>query len=348
MPQTNRPNRTTLRSKLSLIWAISDGTAGMRFQALAIAKALSAAHHQHGCRYLEFTVTPPPLLRHFPRLARHIPAASLSHMLAHHAPHVPLSDGFPDLIVTCGRRMAGLSMALRRIASKATQTVCRTLHIQDPRLPAHFFDVLIVPLHDPTRGTNVITSLASLNRLTDDSLANAATKLDAKWTSMTSPRIAVLLGGDNRRYKISDKMISEMTKRLATFALANRASLALVTSSRTPPAVTSKLIENLGDTPFTVAGSDDTNPYPGILAHVDAIIVTSDSVNMASEAAMTGKPLLIAEWRQENGRIKAFHEAMMAAGHSAPLGERLPLSGFKRLVEMPDIIARIDQLLANE
>ena len=65
----------------------------------------------------------------------------------------------------------------------------------------------------------------------------------------------------------------------------------------------------LGDSRVTIATADDANPYP-ILGIADAVIVTSDSVNMASEAALTGKPLLIAAWQPETGRIAAFHQAM--------------------------------------
>ncbi len=71
----------------------------------------------------------------------------------------------------------------------------RTIHIQDPRLPPQYFDVLIVPQHDPTRGPNVIKSMASLNRLTDSKIAHAAAVLAPKWTNLRAPCVAVLLGG---------------------------------------------------------------------------------------------------------------------------------------------------------
>ena len=85
----------------------------------------------------------------------------------------------------------------------------------------------------------------------------------------------------------------------------------------------------------------DKNPYPGILGVADAIIVTSDSVNMASEAAITGKPILIAQWQRETGRIGAFHNAMMKAGHTAPLGDHLPKTSFKNLYEMPSVLRQV-------
>jgi hypothetical protein len=326
------------------LWVISDGTAGMRFQALALAAGLSAARQSIDAGCDEFIVTPPPVLRHMPRLARWLPPASLLRMLARRCPQLPLSVGFPDLIITCGRRMAGLSMALRRLAGGSG---CRTIHIQDPRLPANCFDILIVPRHDPARGPNVITTMASLNRLTTETIEAAAQKLDAKWTALPTPRVAVLLGGDNRRYRISDNMADDMAQRLAAFATASGTSLALIPSRRTPPTVIQRLSQRLGGARIAIATAEDANPYPGILGAADAIVVTSDSVNMASEAALTGKPLLIAAWREETGRIAAFHQAMMMAGHSAPLGHDLPSTSFTPLDEMPDIIARIDQLLGD-
>ena len=63
------------------------------------------------------------------------------------------------------------------------------------------------------------------------------------------------------------------------------------------------------------------NPYPGILAVVDDVIVTSDSVNMVSEACLTGKPVYVAELQAETGRIAAFHQMMMTAGHTKWLGQ---------------------------
>ena len=80
---------------------------------------------------------------------------------------------------------------------------------------------------------------------------------------------------------------------------------------------------------------------------VDAVIVTSDSVNMISEATITGLPVLIAEWQNETGRIAAFHDAMMAAGHIAPLRDQLPQDGFTPLFEMPGIIKSVLARLNN-
>ena len=187
--------------------------------------------------------------------------------------------------------------------------------------------------------------MGSLHRLTDTKIADAATALDPKWTSLPAPCIAVLLGGDNRRYVVSAEMIENLAEKLKKFAASTRASLALIPSPRTPSILLSRLTESLKTTPHAVMNSGDKNPYPGILGHAVAIVVTSDSVNMASEAAITGKPVLIAEWQTEKGRVEAFHKAMMKAGHTAPLGTDIPKTTFIPLFEMPVILGRVKDLL---
>ena len=329
--------------KAASIKVISDGTTGMRLQALALGEAMRATRHP--ATNLEDIITTPPLvLRHLPRLARCLPLSWLRVMVGPNLAAISVSS--PSIIITCGRRMAGLSIALRRlIGASATEGGTRTIHIQDPRLPPQYFDILIAPQHDPSRGPNVITSMASLNRLTNAKIARAAAALTKKWTSLPAPCIAVLLGGNNQRYDVSAEMIEKMAEKLSEFAASTSASLALIPSRRTPCELLSQLTKLLKTTPHAVMNSRDENPYPGILGHAVAIIVTSDSINMVSEAAVTGKPVLIAEWKAETGRIKAFHTAMMKAGHTAPLGTNIPKTGFNPLYEMPVILGQVRDLL---
>ena len=95
---------------------------------------------------------------------------------------------------------------------------------------------------------------------------------------------------------------------------------------------------------YIIATNGQPNPYPGILAIADAVIVTSDSVNMASEAASTGKPVLIAYWRAETGRIANFHQTMHHSNHTAPLTKYLPAGSFTPLDESTMIRQQINAL----
>jgi mitochondrial fission protein ELM1 len=336
LPPSGKTTKTN--DKNSQIWVISDGTAGMRLQAIALGEALTAADITNQTSLADIISKPSWWLQRLPRLVPFLPKTLLSSWLGSIANR--LSKDNPAIIITCGRRMAGTSIALNRL-SKAHAIGTSTIHIQDPRLPPHYFDILIVPQHDPTRGANVLTSMASLNRLDMSKIADAANQLGEKWRTLPAPRVAVLLGGTNLRYGISAMMANDMAKRLANFATKTGASLALIPSRRTPANLVAQLSAALGPLPYAIMDQAENNPYPGILGLVDAVIVTSDSVNMISEATITGLPILIAEWQSETGRIGAFHDAMMAAGHIAPLRDQLPQESFTPLFEMPAIIKSV-------
>ena len=158
MSASQTSTHTDLPANIGTIWTINDGTAGMRLQAVALANALAAARQPKTRKPTitqantpqDFVVTPPPLCRYLPWLSQIWPVAALDRILPSSCPELPVGKEFPNILITCGRRMAGLSIAIRRLA-RCHGAPTRTIHIQDPRLPARYFDILIVPQHDPTQ-----------------------------------------------------------------------------------------------------------------------------------------------------------------------------------------------------
>lgn len=350
-----------------LVRVVSDGTAGMRLQALALAESLQRARPDWKCD--EFTITPHPLTRAMPRLAAWLPSmplygrapkggatsgatggatgipgtASLSRR--------PHAGRYPDIMITCGRRMAGFALAMRRRA-QADGKPMQIVQLQDPRLPPAMFDALVVPRHDRARGANVLVTTGSLNRLTLESIKAAMMTLPSRWLTTTRhTAVAVMIGGDNRRYRITPEMADGMADRLARFAAEAKVTLMIMASRRTPDGLVERLCANLPAGGAMLPLKGEPNVYPGILGLAQAVIVTSDSVNMASEASITGKPVLIAPWQSaaetnpsgEAGRIRAFHDHMFAGNHTAPMAGTIPNGSFERLDEMAGLT---EELLA--
>ena len=108
------------------------------------------------------------------------------------------------------------------------------------------------------------------------------------------PLITVLLGGNNAVYRMDRKVAIEIADKLLNISERYKYGLAITTSPRTPPEVVKiiaeKLKEKLSNNKAILWKGEGRNPYLGYLAHADFIIATSDSVNMISEAAATGKP----------------------------------------------------------
>ena len=339
--QTRKEAR--LRKAIRSVWCVSDGTTGMRQQSLAVAAMMKWNRCED---FRDIVITPHPLLRYVPRIGHWWPRMSLTQAGDASLPRISNADNFPQIIVTCGRRMAGISMALKARA-KQHGAQLTTIHLQDPRLDPAYFDILIVPYHDPARGDNVIVTTAALNRLDQSQIVAAAAHLPKSWQAAAKPRVAVLIGGDNRRYRISEKMAADLASQLRHFVKVNNASLFLVPSRRCPDGVWQRLQSALKDTNCLVPDKQQQNPYPGVLGIADAVIVTSDSVNMVSEAASTGKPVMIAYWTAETGRIAKFHQTMHRAGHSLPLDGTLPEQAFVPLNETETVRREINARLTR-
>jgi mitochondrial fission protein ELM1 len=117
---------------------------------------------------------------------------------------------------------------------------------------------------------------------------------------------------------------------------------------------------------------DPDNPYFGVLSLADALVVTSDSVAMLSEAAATGRPVYIfdlgapppaardhsvkslcyrAMMRVLPARlsrdISLFHDAYVAAGHGSWSFDGFPVAAGGTRREIDATVSRVQQLLAS-
>jgi uncharacterized protein len=90
--------------------------------------------------------------------------------------------------------------------------------------------------------------------------------------------------------------------------------LAVTPSRRTNPAVTRVLTEALIPLGGYVWDGTGDNPYFGMLALADAIVVTMDSVSMISEAVAAAAPVMLVPLPGRSRRIGMFIEGLLAEG----------------------------------
>src|SRR5262249_55109092 len=156
------------------------------------------------------------------------------------------------------------------------------VHVQKPPLPARVFDVLVVPKHDGLAGPNVIVTEGAVHRVTHAKLAAAAARFAARYEHLPKPRVAVLIGGSNNRYRLTAAGMRVLAGQLAALAKGS-AGLMITPSRRTEPEAARILSEALAGLPADIWDGAGDNPYFGLLALADAILVTRDSVSMTSE-----------------------------------------------------------------
>ena len=239
-----------------------------------------------------------------------------------------LGPPWPDLLITCGRRSASVSVAVRRASAGRTYTV----HIQNPRIPLRHFDLVVPPRHDGIAGPNVVATRAALHRLTPETLA-AAGEAWRNWLGELN--VAVLLGGRSRSHRFTPETLEALADGLAGL----EGPIAVTASRRTEPGVVATLKARLPEARFW--DGTGCNPYLGMLALARHIVVTEDSVSMTSEAVSTGKPVYAARMAGGNRRLARFQAALREEGVLRPFDGRLAAWRYEPVNETPRVAAEL-------
>ena len=231
----------------------------------------------------------------------------------------PVAPPWPDVLVTCGRRSTAISIAIRKLSGGRTLTV----HVQNPQCPARCFDLVVAMRHDGLAdGPSVLNVDTALHAVTPEKLAAGAAAWAPRFAHLPRPLIGVSLGGRNRQYRFTRERAEALLDGIARVRAATGAGVAITPSRRTEPEVQALIRNRLsGDSGAYLWDSEGDNPYFGILALADRLIVTSDSVSMVSEALATGRPV---ETFDLEGRARR-HETFIRNLHTRALAR--PFTG---------------------
>lgn len=282
---------TNHSSALPSLWVITEGLTGTENQCLGVAEALG-------------------IVPEVKRIGLNQPWKTLSPYIGFETETSFTGDTlqlpWPDILIASGRKSIAAARYIKRMSGGKTYTV----QIQDPRLRRSEFDLVVVPEHDPGRGANVLVTAGAPNRITGEKLATARERFAPLFQHLPSPRIAVLIGGSTNTHQLNAEKMREISTQLKNLADQGK-SLMITTSRRTGEESSQILRQALKDSSAYIwdgpGPQASENPYFGLLAWADAIIVTSDSMSMVSEAATTGKPVHVVSL----GAGKKRHEIMM-------------------------------------
>jgi mitochondrial fission protein ELM1 len=254
------------------------------------------------------------------------PSAPLSHLPPRFWPRPlksaedgMLSPPWPDVVISSGRGSVAAALAVR----KASGGKIFSVHIQTPYVPSSRFDLVVIPRHDSLRGENILVTRTALHGVTKAKLAEAADVFRTSLAHLPRPLTAVLVGGSNKAQDCTPHVIHRMADQLIDAVHASGGSLAVTPSRRTGKENAKILKERLAEVPLFFWEGTGDNPYVGLLALADAIVVTSDSVSMVSEACSTGKPVHIFSFGNEQEKLRQFHQGLMDAGVTRSFASRI-------------------------
>jgi uncharacterized protein len=278
-------------SQATAPWILSEGLAGLQTQALGLAEAA-------GLRPDIRVLKPAPPWKW---IAARLWPRPLS--IVAESVRAPL----PDLVIGCGGMAAAVLAALRGKSRPVVQ-------VQNPRMAIGRFDLIVANNHDELTGPNVILSRTAMHRVTPERLATEAELWRDRLAALPRPLVAVLLGGSNGRYRLDIKTGAKLAAGLAAMLRRDKVGVMVTPSRRTDPAVTALIAGAIAPLGGHVWDQTGDNPYFGMLALADLIVVTQDSVSMISEAAATTAPVLVAELPGRSRRQGLFLKTMCDEG----------------------------------
>jgi len=303
------------------VWIVTDGRAGIEAQAIGLAEAIARrapislttkrVHLRTPWRWLPAGMVPAP------RQAMALDSD-------------PIEPPWPDIFIGCGRASIPFALGVRDWSNGRTFVV----QLQDPRMNPREFDVVIPPMHDGLEGPNVLPIVGACNRITQERMERAVSEYkSANLEDLPSPRFAVLIGGKSKRQDISAARARAISDSLAAVQRETGGTLMATLSRRTSHAARLQFRTWLAPHCAVFYEDEGANPYPAMLGVADHVFVTADSVNMATEASATGKPVHILAVDGQLGKLARFHQSLARRGCARPFNGKLETWSYPPLLE---------------
>lgn len=258
-----------------ITWVLDDGRSGNTNQAIALAQALK---HPYEVKKVTYN-----FLRYLPSLFLAKYPIHLSKTTKEDLTKLPA----PKYILSAGRKTSIIALYLKNIYKKA-----KLIQIMRPACSSSQFAAIIVPTHDKyPKSSNVIEVTGSLN--------NVTTKIkEAKIEFLNyhpdfGRFIGVLIGGNTKNFVMTKADAEILVINLRGLTTIYQLPLFVSFSRRTPEVVKNIIKYQLRSNTIYDPSSGGHNPYLGLIAAAECLVVTSDSISMLSEVAASGKGLYI-------------------------------------------------------
>jgi len=347
---------------MPVIWLVDAYRAGERGQVRALAEALGWSLTTKTLHYREMVVWPHVLGQ-----------ASLAGITARS--RAQLRPPWPDLVVSSGVRNEPVCRWIRRQSGGHT----RYVHVGRPWGPLDSFDLVITtPQYRVPDHPRVLNNALTLHSINADSLARAREQWETRFADLPHPRVAVVVGGDSGPFTLGPRAASRLGHEASELVGHCGGSLLVTTSARTRDSAVEALRRNIGVPHYFYRwrAQDPDNPYLGILACADRVIVTGDSIAMLSEACAAAKPVQIFDiggmragagnvsrdfrtgailyaallrwfWAPLSRDITRVHSRLCDAGAVTWLGEPPNGSGAEAVTDLPRAVAAVRALFGE-
>jgi len=247
-----------------------------------------------------------------------------------------------NIVISCGRKSVIPSIFLK----KKFKDKIINIHIQDPKVSLSNFDFVVAPEHDGLTGKNVISSKGAIHYLRDNELDENMLYLKSRLNK--EKIVSLIVGGPNKYYDYKNIEVEKIFNKIKLNFIDNDYQLIFIPSMRTPKSVIDRAI-NYFDKNQVIITDIDKKAYLSSLRLANHIVVTCDSTSMISEAAITGKPIYVAQMPhvKKNSRFQKFFEMFKKLNIIKDLDDKLEDWKYEKLNETDRISGYIKSKIKN-
>ncbi len=231
----------------------------------------------------------------------------------------------PDVVISCGARNSWVNVWFS--ADNGARSIC----VLRPGGPsARQFNLVVVPQHDvkgAVTANTLITKVAP-NLVDKAYLDENVRGLTVRFSHLKlhgRPKIGLLIGGDTKGLVLGEQQVRVVIHQLKEAAEKFSADILVTTSRRTSPAVealVSREFSGFSRSALLILASRNNVPEAvgGILGLSDIVIVSGESISMLSEAAVSGKKVIVfpidgPDRKPLVNKYSQFAEMLSAGGH---------------------------------
>lgn len=261
---------------------------------------------------------------------------------------------YADLVISCGSGLSNINLALAR------ENLAKSVCIMNPgRTKRKRFSLVIIPKHDrPHPAKNIAITLGALNLIDEDYLKEQAEILKSKIGTIGGrPSIGLLIGGDTKKYRLTQGIMSQAIQEIKKASLDLGADILITTSRRTPEVIEKLLRKEFSgfkNCRLLIIANEKNIPEAvgGILGIADFILVSAESISMVSEAVSSGKYVGFFRLKPKGLNFRTRHELFLknleTQGYIYSMKKDAIADRIKSLLQGRPVVKRLNDRLPVE
>ena len=302
--------------KKKICWIVSDNIIGHQNQSVSLADSLKLKYKIKKIKRLNF------FQRNFLIL---FPSLLLDKNI---------KPPYPNIVISCGKNTAYIANFLKKKIKKKIISI----FIQKPPINIKNFDLVVAPKHDQCYGKNVIETNGALNRINKKFIKKVQMKRKA--SALSKDFIAVLIGGDSKHHSFTKKILEEIKNKLLVISKKYNYKILIFFSRRTKSNHEFYLKKNLKNNFTFISSTSEKIKYFEAISYAKAIIVSSDSISMVSEACSTGKSSYLINIPTKSKKFSVFIKNLIDLNLISYLKDSISLKNKKNALNDTEIVAK--------